>query len=184
MGAVVNGELLRGHHDIGAEFGHVTMALDGPLCPCGKRGCLEAIASDVGIVQAAIAAELASSDTTIEALTERARAGDAALHQVFAAAGVALGMGVAHLINIFGPELVILTGEGLRAGDLLLDSLWGTLPRCTFGQRLQQTEIATKAWDPAWEPWARGAASLVLDDLLRLPLYEGPARDGRCPPEG
>ncbi len=39
MGAVVNGELLRGHRDIGAEFGHITMALDGPLCPCGKRGC-------------------------------------------------------------------------------------------------------------------------------------------------
>jgi N-acetylglucosamine repressor len=179
MGAVINGELLRGHLDVGAEFGHLTMALDGPLCPCGKRGCLEALASDVGIIKAAIAAGLATSEATIEGLTTRARAGDAPLRQILMAAGVALGMGIAHLINIFGPELVILTGEGLRASDLLLDSLWSTLPLCIFGQRLQQTEIVTKAWDPAWEPWARGAASLVLDDLLRLPLYEATARDGR-----
>jgi N-acetylglucosamine repressor len=181
MGAVINGELLRGHLDVGAEFGHLTMALDGPLCPCGKRGCLEAIASDVGIIQAAIATGLATSEATIEGLTKRAHAGDAPLRQIFIAAGVALGMGIAHLINIFGPELVILTGEGLRANDMLLDSLWSTLPLCVFGQRLQQTEIVTKAWDPAWEPWARGAASLVLDDLLRLPLYEATARNGRDP---
>jgi predicted NBD/HSP70 family sugar kinase len=173
MGAVVNGELLRGHHDIGAEFGHITMALDGPLCLCGKRGCLEAIASDVGIVQAACAAGLATAEqATIEALTERARAGDGRLRQIFHAAGLALGMGVANLINIFGPELVVLTGEGLRAGDLLLDPLRQTLPLCVFSDRLRYTEIAVKPWDPDWEPWARGAASLVLDDLLRLRLYD------------
>jgi predicted NBD/HSP70 family sugar kinase len=178
---VINGELLRGHRDIGPEFGHLTMALDGPPCPCGKRGCLEGVASDVGIVQAAAAAGLAPASATIEDLTARARAGDGALRQIFAAAGVALGLGVGHLINIFGPELVILTGEGLRAGDLLLDALWRTLPRCTFGRRLEDTEIAIKPWDPGWEPWARGAASLVLDDLLRPPLYERPPRDGLLP---
>jgi hypothetical protein len=46
---------------------------------------------------------------------------------------------------------------------------------------MQQTEIVAKAWDPDWEPWARGAASLVLDDLLRLPLYQAAAREGRHP---
>jgi hypothetical protein len=60
----------------------------------------------------------------------------------------------------------------LRAGDLLLNPLRQTLSRCVFGDRLRQTEIAIKPWDPGWEPWARGAASLVLDDLLRLPLYD------------
>ncbi|HEU5101934.1 MAG TPA: ROK family transcriptional regulator [Roseiflexaceae bacterium] len=172
MGAVVNGELLRGHRDIGAEFGHITMSLDGPLCQCGKRGCLEAIASDVGIVAAASAAGLAAAEqATIEAITERAHAGDAGLRQIFHAAGVALGLGVAHLINIFGPELVVLTGEGLRAGDLLLNPLHQTLAQSVFGDRLRHTEIAVKPWAPDWEPWARGAASLVLDDLLRPPLY-------------
>ncbi len=60
-------------------------------------------------------------------------------------------MGVANLINIFGPELVVLTGEGLRAGDLLLDPLHQTLAQCVFGDRLRQTEIAIKPWAPDWE---------------------------------
>ncbi|MEO7910600.1 MAG: ROK family protein, partial [Roseiflexaceae bacterium] len=98
--------------------------------------------------------------------------GDAGLRQIFRAAGIALGIGVANLINIFGPELVVLTGEGLRAGDLLLDPLHQALAQCVFGDRLRHTEIAVKPWAPDWEPWARGAASLVLDDLLRPPLYD------------
>jgi N-acetylglucosamine repressor len=180
MGAVVNGELLRGHQDIGAEFGHIAMVLDGPICPCGKRGCLEAIASDVGIIQAATAAAPSRyGGTTIEQLTEWARAGDEPLRQIFDHAGVTLGIAVSNLINLFGPEVLVLTGEGLRAGDLLLEPLQRTLPRCTFGNRLELTEIAFKPWDSAWEPWARGAASLVLDDILRLPLYEPVTQE--CP---
>ena len=173
MGAVVTGELLRGQRDIGPEFGHITMRLDGPLCPCGKRGCLEAIASDVGLLRAASALGLAGPAETIETLTDRARA-DERLGALFNEAGVALGVGIANLINLFAPEVVVLTGEGLRAGGLLLDPLRATLPRCTFGDRAAQTELIITPWDPSWQPWARGAASLVLDDLLRLPLYEQP----------
>ncbi len=173
MGAVVNGELLRGHHDVGAEFGHITMALDGPTCPCGNRGCLEAIASDVGIMQAAVAADpIRYGGATIEQLTAWALDGDEQLRRIFKHAGIMLGIGVANLINLFAPELVVLTGEGLRAGELLLQPLRRTLPQCTFRGRLEQTRLAVKPWDPEWEPWARGAATLVLDDMLRLPLYE------------
>ncbi len=173
MGAVVNGELLRGHQDVGAEFGHITMALDGPACPCGNRGCLEAIASDVGIMQAAVAADPTRyGGTTIEQLTVRAQDGDERLRHIFEHAGISLGIGVANLINLFAPELVVLTGEGLRADNLLLQPLRRTLPQCTFRGRLEQTRLAVKPWDPEWEPWARGAATLVLDDMLRLPLYE------------
>jgi N-acetylglucosamine repressor len=172
MGAVVGGELLRGHDNVGPEFGHITMQIDGPPCPCGKRGCLEAIASDVGILQAARAAGLADAGTTIESLTERALAGETPLHLLFATAGTALGLGVANLINLFGPKLVVLTGEGLRAGALLLEPLRAVLAGCVFGDRMEQTEMVIKPWDPAWEPWARGAACLVLEDMLRPNLYQ------------
>ncbi|MBC8160180.1 MAG: ROK family protein [Roseiflexaceae bacterium] len=173
MAALVNGELLRGHRDSGAEFGHITVAPDGPLCPCGKRGCLEAVASDIGILERALAAGLVGPDSTIELLVERA-AMEPAVRQLFSHAGHALGVAIANLITLFGPELVILTGEGLRANALLLDPLLAALPACTFGTRLEQTEIAIKPWNPSWEPWARGAACLVLDHMLRLPLHEPP----------
>lgn len=171
LAALVNGELLRGHRDVGVEFGHITVEPEGPLCPCGKRGCLEAVASDIGICQRALAASLSDASTTIEALVARAPT-DAAIAQLFGQAGTALGVAIANLITVFGPELVVLTGEGLRANSLLLDPLMAALPACTFGNRLEQTEIVIKPWNPSWEPWAHGAACLVLDHMLRLPLYE------------
>ena len=176
MGAVVSGELLRGHQNVGGEFGHVTMQLGGPPCPCGKRGCLEAIASDVGLVRAAAELGLAAPDADIHELTARAQAGDPALRELFEHAGVALGVGIANLITLFGPALVVLTGEGLRAGELLLGPLRRTLPGCVFGDMLARTRLVVKPWDPSWEPWARGAACLVLEDMLRPELYQ-PARD-------
>jgi predicted NBD/HSP70 family sugar kinase len=183
MGAVVNGALLRGHQDVGAEFGHITMLLDGPSCPCGKRGCLEAITSDIGIMQAATTANPARyGGAPIGQLTAWALAGDEPLRQIFDHAGVMLGVGLSCLINLFAPELLVLTGEGLRAGDLLLEPLRRTLPRCTFRGRLELTEIVFKPWAPGWEPWARGAATLVLDDMLRLPLYEQPSEEQRTTP--
>jgi predicted NBD/HSP70 family sugar kinase len=181
MGAFVHGELLRGAQDVGVEFGHVTMQLDGPLCPCGKRGCLEAIVSDVGLVAAAQAAGLADAGTTIEALTARAQAGEAAVEALFTQAGTALGVGVANVITLFGPSLVVLTGEGLCAGELLLGPLRAALDRCVFGDRMRRLALVVRPWDPGWEPWARGAACLVLEGMVRPPLYHSVAQERATP---
>jgi hypothetical protein len=77
---------------------------------------------------------------------------------------------VANLINIFDPALVLVGGEGLRAGDLLLEPLRATIPRHTFGRSAHEITLQVCPTDDV--DWARGAASLVLRDVFRLPIYE------------
>jgi N-acetylglucosamine repressor len=173
LGIVIGGEIYRGAHGGAGEFGHMAVdtAPDAPLCNCGKRGCLEAIASDYGILRAVTGADPGHHvEDAMGALLERAQAGDAAIRAVFTRAGAALGVAIANLVNIFDPALVLLGGEGLRAGDLLLVPLRETLPLHLFGRTGQDVTLAVHAISDV--EWARGAASLVLREVFRPPIYE------------
>jgi predicted NBD/HSP70 family sugar kinase len=77
---------------------------------------------------------------------------------------------IANLVNIFDPALVVLGGEGLRAGEWLLGPLRETVPRHLFGRTSADLEITAHTDDEV--SWARGAASLVLREVFRPPIYE------------
>ena len=175
LGIVVNGQFYRGTRGGGGEFGHTVMDPDGPLCDCGKRGCLEAYVADPALVRAARDAaaqgRLGSVDPdqlTVERVTELARAGDGTLREVFAQAGRMLGMGIANLVNIFNPALIIISGEGVRAGDLLFGPMRETMAQYTFDGLVEDTEIVVQEWGD--EAWAWGAASLVLQGIYKSPV--------------
>jgi predicted NBD/HSP70 family sugar kinase len=177
LGLVVGGEIYRGATGGAGELGHMTVdtAPNAPLCNCGKRGCLEAVASDYGILRAATGADPGHHvEDAMSAVIDRARAGDAAVQAIFARAGMALGVAVANLINIFDPALVLIGGEGLRAGDLIERSLRATVPQHVFGRSgdtaLDGTCLQLVATSDV--EWARGAASLVLHEVFRPPIYE------------
>ena len=178
LGIVVNGQFYRGTRGGGGEFGHTVMDPDGPVCGCGKRGCLEAYVADPALVraaqEAAVQGRLSSGDPdelTVERITELARAGDETLEEVFARAGRMLGVGIANLINIFNPALIIITGEGVRAGDLLFEPMRETILRCVFDGLVEDTEVVVQEWGD--EAWAWGAASLVLQEIYRSPIHAG-----------
>jgi len=173
LGIVVGGEIYRGSHGGAGEFGHMTVdtSADAPLCNCGKRGCLEAVASDYGIVRTVTGTDPGHSvGDTISALVDRARAGDTGVQTVFARAGTVLGVAIANLINIFDPALVLLGGEGMRAGDLILGPLRNTMPQHVFGR--SNADIALDTLQTNEVNWARGAASLVLHEVFRPPIYQ------------
>lgn len=173
LGIVVGGEIYRGSHGGAGEFGHMTVdtSANAPLCNCGKRGCLEAIASDYGILRAATGIDPGHHvEDTIGTLIDRARNGDADIQAIFVHAGNALGVAVANLINIFDPARVLLSGEGLRAGDLLLEPMRATIPLHTFGPSGESVELVPRPMDEA--SWARGAASLVLREVFQPPIYD------------
>ncbi|MGH9206545.1 MAG: ROK family protein, partial [Acidimicrobiales bacterium] len=178
LGVVVGGDIYRGAHGWAGEFGHMTVdtAANAPLCNCGKRGCLEAIASDYGILYAAYGADPGQQvENAMGELVDRARAGDEAMREIFARAGSALGVAIANLINIFDPSVVLIGGEGLRAGSLLLDPLRATLPGHVFGSssKEQPEDYVNLVVRPTTDvEWARGAASLVLREVFRAPIYE------------
>jgi glucokinase len=131
-GMVVKGQLARGSSGGGAEFGHIVVELDGPPCKCGGNGHLEWYASGDAIGRAGEAAvadnpesplALASADgrgVSGALVTEMAHDGDADSVAAVALVGRRLGQGLASLVNAYNPELIVIGGGAIAAGDLLL----------------------------------------------------------------
>lgn len=134
-GLVLDGRVYRGSMGAGAELGHMVVDVDGPDCfgGCPGRGCLEAVASGSAIgrdgAQAARAepgsalgrALARGEEVTGVLVTEAARAGDATARAVVHRAGRLLGAGLTGLVNAFNPQVVVVGGGVMEAGELLLE---------------------------------------------------------------
>jgi glucokinase len=119
-GVVLDGELYRGSRGLSGEIGHTIVQPGGPVCACGKRGCLEAVAAGPALGRAY--AELASQpvgSVTGEEVFRLAAAGDPVAARVLAEAIEYLGIGLANAINLLDPDLVVVGGGVSRAGDRL-----------------------------------------------------------------
>jgi glucokinase len=134
-GIVIGGRLYRGWMGAGAEIGHMVVDLDGPPCHgnCPSHGCLEVMASGSALVRFASLAVSRRPDTALgralEAgreltgplVTELAMEGDPVACEAFATIGRNLGVGLANVVNIFNPEVIVIGGGVIGAGDLLLE---------------------------------------------------------------
>ncbi len=168
MGLVTHDRLYRGNNGIGPEFGHAKIEFAGRACRCGQKGCVEAYASDYAILRQVLPHFSLDSYTTdpkayhveIERITKEAKDGDQALAAEFAKAGRVLGRAIGNLIATLNPAKVIVTGEGLRAGDMLFDPLVAEAHRLQLAGNRFETEIVAHLWGD--DVWARGAAALVL----------------------
>jgi len=133
-GIIIGGEVYRGARGIGAEIGHmVVAAIDGPMCACGNRGCLETMASGSAIGRIAraraddpgAAGVLGAVTGDREAITgevvgDAALAGDEWAQQIVAEVGGWLGIGLASLVNLLDPDIVIVGGGAAATGELLV----------------------------------------------------------------
>lgn len=156
---VLDGRLWRGVSGAAGEFGHMVVDPDGPICHCGKRGCLEAVVGDKAIA-AAMSAAAGRRITRVAQVVAQAHAGDADARQVFTQAGIALGRAIAALLNLLNPPLVILSGEGVTASDLFIDALRGELERDAFSTTAADCKVLVRPLPD--ETWARGAAATML----------------------
>lgn len=169
MGIVVNRQLYRGSHGGAGEFGHTVIDPDGPLCDCGKRGCLEAFAGDPGILRAA-EMTLGRPVASVDELLLLAESGDEPARAVFARAGDILGRAVANLVNVFDPQRIIVSGEGARYGKWLFDPMCAAVDRHAMPDLRSDVQISIEPWGD--DAWARGAASLVLRELFESPVHQ------------
>lgn len=167
LGIVVNGHLYRGMGGAG-EFGHTVIDPHGYVCDCGKRGCLETFVGDPWLLRRA--AEHGFNFNTIDDLFDAARNGQQQMVHLIQQAGTTLGYGIAILVNILNPQLLIFSGEGMRYGEMLLrpmrDALYAnSMSALNAGLKLHVEPLGDDAW-------ARGAASLVLQELFRTSQRE------------
>lgn len=165
LGVVIGGSVYRGPHGGAGEFGHVIVEPAGPECSCGRHGCLEALIGDAALLSDARATVpgFAEGGTTAT-LAELAEADDADARAVYARAGHTLGKGLAVLVNLFAPTLIVFGGEGMRAAPYLLPEARASLRALAFGGLDAHVEFVTHPWDD--DAWARGAAGLAASRFL------------------
>lgn len=166
MGIVINNEIYRGTRGCGAELGHTKVQLDGALCRCGQRGCLEAYVADYALLREAQflndSAD-ASSDQQIEYLLKRAQDGDALASNIVNRAGRMFAMGLANIVNIFDPEVIILAGERMQFDHLYAEEVLNSIKSSIVQVDQPPPEVVIHKWDDLM--WAKGAAGYALEGV-------------------
>ncbi|WP_299962478.1 ROK family protein [uncultured Roseobacter sp.] len=169
MGLVINHRLYRGAGSLGMELGHTKVQLDGALCQCGQRGCLEAYIADYALVREASTAldpastEVAASDVMLQQLYEQAKAGNEAARVIFRRAGRFLALGLANVVNLFDPPLIILAGARMQYHYLYADEVMREMQGLALNRQTAPQQVETHAWGDLM--WAHGAAALALSEI-------------------
>ncbi len=177
-GLVIDGRLHHGAADCAGEIGHMTIDMDGRRCPCGNYGCLEAYASGPAIAMRAIEEIGTGLDSRLvelaggraEAITAQtvfagAKEGDQVARDVVRDTAHYLGAGVASLLNIFNPDLVVIAGGVTQAGDLLFEPLRREVARRAFRPAVESCTIVPGTLHGLAGVY--GAAKAFLDHLDR-----------------
>ena len=155
-GIVLDGKVFHGASDVAGEFGHMTIDSTGRKCNCGNYGCLEAYASGPAIAARAQegleagatsvlpslvddALELITAETVYEAIVE----GDLYATEVMRETAKFLGTGLANLINLLNPDVIVISGGVTKAGEHLLEPLRAEVRRRAFREGFERCEIVT-----------------------------------------
>jgi glucokinase len=176
-GLILRGEVYRGAIGAGAELGHMVIDMDGPRCQgnCPNRGCVEALASGTALAREArrIASERPDSrlaravadgrELAGPLVTELAHDGDKAAIDALALIGRRLGVAIASFVNIFNPQVVVVGGGVIAAGELLLGPAREEMAARALG--LSRDEVAIVAARFGVEAGMIGAAALAFDGL-------------------
>lgn len=166
MGYVMNHRIFRGAQRLGMELGHTKVQLDGALCRCGQRGCLEAYIADYALAREATTAlnwehkEGQSISVVLESLYDHAKAGNGAARSIFRRAGRYLAVGLSNVINLFDPALIILSGERMRYDYLYAAETLAEMDNLAIVTGRPRPPIEIHAWGDLL--WAHGAAALAL----------------------
>jgi predicted NBD/HSP70 family sugar kinase len=138
LGIVINGHVFRGTSGIAGELGHIVVDEHGAVCRCGSRGCLEAI---VSVNALAKALSISHGDISSDEMLRKAVAGDVGANRIVSDAGALVGRYVGHLCSYFNPELVIVGGELMRAGDSLLKPLNDAMRRFSIARATENVRV-------------------------------------------
>jgi len=173
LGIITNGQFYRGSGGGAGEFGHIVIDPDGAQCDCGKRGCLETLVGDPGLLRQAKAAhekgELPNLPSKPDDLVQMALNGNKAAIKILEKAGAILGQSIANLINLFNPQRILISGEGVARGPIFFESMKKSMQTNALPVLLSDVDLRVEPWGD--DVWARGAASLVLRSLFESPVH-------------
>lgn len=178
-GVITNGQIVQGISGAAGEIGHITsMPVNGAPCNCGKKGCLETIASATGIVRLALEklnngltqGELydhyqSQGTVTAKNVFDSARNGDKTAQNIIDEVAFHLGLVLANIGNTLNPEKIVLGGGVSRAGEVLLNPIKENFDRFSFPRVKESTEIAIATLGN--DAGVIGAAWLIKNKLIK-----------------
>lgn len=174
LGMIINGSLFRGHSGYAGEFSHIPLSQSNKLCSCGKRGCLEVDTSLLVLVERAKTQIAEGVSSSLEQLflddsklhgdhfLEAAKAGDPLAVSILADAAFLIGKGLATLIHIINPELIVLGGRGALAGKMMMAPIQQAIHEFCIPRLAEQTEIKVSELNA--DSGLLGAATLVIEN--------------------
>ncbi len=179
LGIIINGKLYSGKSGYSGEFGHLPIVDNGILCACGKKGCLETMVSAVAISRMAkegiqkgnlsLITELVQNDLEkidISVVIQAANQGDQFAISLFSEAGHWLGRGIAYLIQIFNPELIIIGGRVAEASQFILAPIQQAIH--TFSNRDISNNTEIKFSELGSKAGTIGVAAYALEKLSMI----------------
>jgi glucokinase len=175
-GIIIDGKIYTGSSGMAGELGHMVIDDEGPQCNCGNKGCWETLASGTALAKEARHSIKEGAATSIlkyaegdiekinaEAIHEAAQAGDKLANELIARTAYYLGVGLANLINIFNPEIIIIGGGLSNIGDMLLKPAFQEAKRRAFKQAYQAVRF-TRA-ELGRNSGVLGAAAFALEQI-------------------
>jgi predicted NBD/HSP70 family sugar kinase len=163
-GVICSGRMLLGAGGVAGEIGHVTVELDGVVCRCGNRGCLETVASPPAV--AALLTRSWGRPVSESELPGLLRDGDRGTLRAIEDAGGAIGRALAPAVLLLNPELIVIGGDLAAAGESLFEPIRRALTRGAMSIHTRRLRIVPSTLDDS--AGVLGAAALILEDAPRL----------------
>ncbi|MFL5748077.1 MAG: ROK family protein [Niastella sp.] len=186
LGMILNGDLFRGHNGFAGEFSHIPLFLNNKLCSCGKSGCLETETSLLVVIEKAnkglkegkisLLKELSveHAEQAFQDIIKAAGKGDKFAVEILSEAGYNIGRGVAILIHLLNPEVVILSGRGSSAGRIWQAPIQQALNEHCIPRLASNTEIEISSL--GYQAEVTGAAALVMENFEKNELKKEPTQ--------
>lgn len=165
-GIIVGGALYRGTSNFSGEVGHMTVAEDGPLCRCGNRGCWETLASEKALLDRA-AGIWHDHTPGLEQILDAGKRGDKQALDLLNEIGSQLGVGLANLVNILNPELIVIGNRLSLAGELFEEAMLQTIKNRSLSYHRKKTHVDFAKL--GIRSTALGAASMPITAFLTDP---------------
>jgi predicted NBD/HSP70 family sugar kinase len=161
-GLFINGDVITGAHGVSGEIGHLPLSQGKQVCSCGKRGCVEAVASSDAILRQ-VRQATGDPELTLARAIDLAHHGDRAVARVFDRAGRMIGQAIAAVANLFGPQRIVISGEGVADYDLYGHRIREAFLAHAFGAAAD-CDITVRPL--SFEEWARGAAAIAIRTFI------------------
>jgi len=174
LGMIINNEIFRGQNGFAGELSHIPLSDDDALCACGKRGCLETVASMKVVAERAIEGinsgratgikeTLVASKALLDDILEAAGKGDQFAIELLSDAAYKIGKALAILIHIMNPQTIVLSGRGARAGKILLAPIQQALHKYCIPRLAESTQLLIS--DLGFDAELIGAAVLMMENF-------------------